>query len=190
MAIVRALAAPILAAALAAMLAIPATAFADTRFPAYGAQGDVATDLKCPPEMYISAFAGNTGAWIDSIKIQCGRMTAEGRVGSDWSSPVLGGSGGGYNNTRCPDGMAVSAIDVTLTDDDRQVFSISPTCYGGFNGATGAPHGDRGNVFLAESGRRQAAASAYRIRLSKSPTRRPVLAENSPPVCRSAMASM
>ncbi len=154
----------------ATVLGTPTGLYAETRFPGTGAHGDAGTDLKCPPGMFVIGLSGQTGGWIDNIRIRCGRLTAEGRAGADWISPPIGGTGGSYNNTQCPSGMAVNAVDIMLTDDDRQVLSITPTCYGVFNGSTGYPRGDRG--FVAFGGVGQEADSGILIedRPAKFPT--------------------
>jgi hypothetical protein len=125
----------ILASGLVAFLASNNATSAKTEFPAIGGAGDIANGSWCPQGEYLAGFKGRVGDFIDSIQPICAKVLPGGAWGAlSYEQIRFGGGGGSPAEFSCPRNSFVSALDVYLTVNNRQVSQVYFQCYTPSNG--------------------------------------------------------
>lgn len=110
------------AAVMVAVL-IPVTA-STTVFPAEGARGDAAGELRCPRGHILVGMRGRAGAWLDQVALICRRFDPPNyTAGAQTTTGAVGGEGGTPVEAYCPRDSAIRNIGVRLAMDDGRLIS-------------------------------------------------------------------
>lgn len=111
------------AAATVAIVASAATTGANAQIsePGLVGAGSMTQDLRCPPRSLLIGFNMRTGYLLDAIQPICDEVnpSVSGLQGSPVVLSLVGGTGGGWQQIRCPAGQAVHMLLTYVNENIR-----------------------------------------------------------------------